>query len=238
MIRKLFILLAFICSGESFGQAMEKKTIVGTAAYGVPHLFKNTTRLITTSQLFKEAFEGNIVVKDFGGVNPIVYKAEYAFNKYFGLGVSGGFFTMKFSVEDRYNVLKTGQVLGSDQVDTYKIKILSFGYGIRPNFHIPFKKHPNADLFFGLGYGFNKNKVIIDFSSTDVSKVYPGFKYDWNFGFVYFSPTMGYRQYFGEYIGLNFELGYDKGAILSGGLALRLFHKVQKPVEKVEEVKK
>ena len=72
------------------------------------------------------------------------------------------------------------------------------------------------------------NKIEIDFSSTDVNKVLPGTKYDLSLpGFVYIAPSIGYRYYFNNFIGSNVELGYEKGAIIQLGLALRFNYKTE-----------
>jgi hypothetical protein len=229
MLCRFFILIFFGVS-HCFSQAFDDGAIVGSIGMGAPHLFKSSVKLVTSGQKFNDLFQGKLVVKDFGGINPVLYKAEFGFKNYFGLGISGGIWTMRFSVEDHYNVLKAAKITGTDSMDTYKFKITSKAIGIRPNFHIPLK-NDNVDIFFGLGLGMNKNKINIDFSSTDINRVIPDLDYDLNLpGFIYISPTIGYRQYFNEYFALNFELGYDKGAIISGGFALRLNYSYKDPV--------
>lgn len=221
-MKNVIIFFLAIYSGLVFGQAFEKGTIVGTLGMGAPHLVKATAKAVTGTKKFDDLFKGKLVVNNFSGMNPVLFKAEYGFKKYFSLGLSGGVWTMRFDVEDHYNVLKAGQITGKDSLDIYKFRITSTAIGIRPNIHIPFKNQ-NIDVFLGLGLGMNKNKMVIDFSSTDVNRVFPNLDYDLSLpGFVYISPTIGLRKYFNEFIGLNFELGYDKGAIISGGIALRL----------------
>ncbi len=228
-MKKLLIIFLCLTSKFNSAQAFEKGTIVGTIGMGAPHTIKAIVKTAAESERFDQLFKGKLVVKDFTGMYPLLYKAEYGFKKYFSLGISGGMWTMNFSVEDHYNIQKSAQITGKDSLDTYKFHIKSNALGIRPNLHIPLKKQ-NFDIFLGFGLGINKNKMVIDFSSTDVNRVFPDLEYELSLpGGIYFSPTIGFRKYFNEYIGLNFELGYDKGAIVSGGLALRLNYAYNKP---------
>jgi hypothetical protein len=92
------------------------------------------------------------------------------------------------------------------------------------------------DIFIGMGIGITKNTLNIDFSSTDVNKVFPNLDYDLSLpGGVYFAPTIGYRQYFNNVFGYSAELGYEKGAIVQAGLVLRLNNKPKENKKKVEE---
>ena len=53
-------------------------------------------------------------------------------------------------------------------------------------------------------------------------------------GGLYFAPSIGYRYYFNPYFGLNFELGYEKGAILQGGLVVKFNTKKANQEKKTE----
>lgn len=211
-------------------QSLSKNTVVLNANIGTPHLFKGIVKVAANSDAFKKNFDGTLEVSNIKGLNPISVKAEYAFTKYFTLGLSSAFWSIKFDVYDYYNVQNQNQ--GSflkDSLDTYSFKISSNSYGIRPNIHIPFKSSSD-DLYVGLGLGFTKNKLAIGFTSTDAGRIVKSFGKDLELdlslpGGLYFAPTIGYRHYFGNFIGLNIELGYEKGAIIQGGLAVRINHK-------------
>ena len=57
-----------------------------------------------------------------------------------------------------------------------------------------------------------------------MNKVFPNLKYDLSLpGGFYFAPTIGYRNYFNEYAGMNLDRGFDKGAILQAGFVVRIF---------------
>jgi hypothetical protein len=52
--------------------------------------------------------------------------------------------------------------------------------------------------------------------------VYPNFNYDLSLpGGIYLAPTLGYRYYPWEYVGANFEVGYEKGAFIQAGIIVR-----------------
>lgn len=219
--------LLFICfSYITKAQSLEKSDIMLNANYGVPHLYKGIVKIAAGREDFKKLFAGNLEVSDITGLNPISVKGEYGINKYFGVGLSMGFWSINFNVKDYYNLQNQNQgVFIKDSVDTYTFKISSKSFGIRPNLHIPLKSRSN-DIFFGLGLGITKNKLTIGFASTDAGRLAKAFGKDLEYslslpGGIYFAPSIGYRHYFGEYIGLNFEFGYEKGAVLQGGIVIR-----------------
>lgn len=202
-----------------FSQSFSEGELAFTGSIGTPHTFRNAVRLITKTDLFKETFEGYVEVK-VTGMNPTSYKGEYGVHKMFGVGVCVASWNMQAAVTDKYNVVRPGQSVATDEIDTYKFKMSSISFGVRPNFHFPFE-NKKTDLYIGVGLGFTKNSLTIDFASTDVNKVLPIDHYSFSLpGGFYFAPTLGYRYYFANFVGLNFELGWDKGAILQGGIAL------------------
>ena len=222
-MRHLLLLFFVFSISNYFAQAFTKKTIVVNANAGIPHLYKGIVKVATETELFKKQFSGKLEIKDFKGINPLFLKAEYGISKYVGIGLNCAYWNLSFKALDYYNLLKAGQVIGSDEMDTYQFKISSTSFGIRPNLHIPFKNDKH-DVYLGVALGLTKNKLGIDFSSTDVNKVFPNLKYDLSLpGGFYFAPTIGYRNYFNEYAGMNLELGFDKGAILQAGFVVRIF---------------
>lgn len=223
------IILAFFAVGpfKTFAQAFDKATVGVSVNIGAPHLYKGIVKLATESDRFKKVFNGKLEVSGFKGMYPVALKGEWGINKYFGIGLSASSWNMSFQVKDNYNVLHAGQATGTDEIDIYKFKLTSTSYGIRPNLHIPLKSSKN-DFYLGMGLGITSNNLNIDFSSTDVNKVFPNAKYDLSLpGFIYIAPSIGYKHYFNNFIGTNIELGYEKGAIIQGGLALRFNYKAK-----------
>lgn len=218
---KLFLLLFVASASLLKSQEYTEGDIALTGSIGAPHLFKGIVKAATGTEVFKSKFSGKLEVSEITGMNPIAVKAEYGIQKWLGLGISYSTWNMEFAITDYYNVLKAGAVTQTDEIDTYKFKVTSSSFGIRPNLRIPIKNRKH-DVYFGLGLGITKNSLNVDFSSTDVNKVLPNFDYDLSLpGGFYFAPTLGYRLYFIENLGLNLEVGYEKGAIVQGGLVIR-----------------
>ncbi|MBL7912575.1 MAG: hypothetical protein JNJ41_16055 [Bacteroidia bacterium] len=222
-----FLCLVTLC-GKS--QSVNKGDITLNANIGAPHLFKGIVKLATNSNIFKENFDGIIEISSIKGINPISLKAGLALDKNFTLGLNYSYWSLSFDVEDHYNAqnISYGSIY-EDSVDIYKIKIASSSFGIRPVFNFPLESYKN-DFYLALGLGFTKNQLTIDFSSTDAGRFVgifnKGLAYDLSLpGGFYFAPSIGYRHYFNPFIGLNFELGYEKGAIVQGGLVFRFNYK-------------
>jgi opacity protein-like surface antigen len=219
----LFILLsaAIFLNAQSY----HKNDITLNCNIGTPHLFKGIVKLAVHSRVFKENFDGILEVSSITGLNPLVFKGEYGINKMFGLGINYSVWKIKFDVTDHYNAQNQSAAFYKDSVDIYKITVASKSFGIRPNFHFPLKS-PRNDLYIGIGLGFTKNNLNIDFGSTDAGRFIKtfgrGLEYDLSLpGGFYIAPSIGYRHYFNKFLGLNFEVGYEKGAILQGGIVLR-----------------
>ncbi|MBA3682100.1 MAG: hypothetical protein H0W73_13225 [Bacteroidetes bacterium] len=224
----VFALLLFTLCGNS--QSVSKGDIALNVNIGAPHLFKGITKLAANSSVFKSNFDGIVEISSIKGTNPIAIKGEYAFDKLFTLGLNYSFWSLSFDVEDHYNAqnVSFGPIY-EDSVDIYKIHISSTSYGIRPVFHFPLES-PKNDIYIGLGLGITKNNLNINFSSTDAGRFTTIFRRELEVdlslpGGIYFAPSIGYRHYFVPGFGLNFELGYEKGAIIQGGLVFRFNHK-------------
>jgi len=212
---------------NALAQAVSKGDIILTANIGAPHLFKGIVKVATGSNAFKNNFDGKLEVSSIKGLNPIAVKAEYGFHKRFTLGLNYATWNLKFDVTDYYNIQNqsAGNIL-QDSVDVYNIKLKSTSFGLRPVFHFAGKSTRN-DWYIGLGLGITKNTVAVDFSSTDIGRTLgplaDRLKKDLSLpGGVYFAPSLGYRRYLNNYIALNFELGYEKGAIVQAGLSAKI----------------
>ncbi len=228
MYKKFICVTIFISLNLSvFGQSFSQGDIILNGNIGVPHLFKNIVKIAANSERFKENFEGVLEITAIKGINPVAVKAEYGFTKYFGLGLSWAFWNINFDVKDYYNV--QNQSFGTflkDSLDVYNLNISSKSFGIRPNLHIPIGSRSN-DLYIGCALGLTKNKLTIDFSSTDAGRTAKKFDKDLEYdlslpGGIYFGPSIGYRHFFGEYAGFNVEFGYEKGAVLQAGVVFRI----------------
>ena len=225
IIKKLLLIgLIFGCALKNEAQSFSQGDVIINGNIGTPHLFKRIIKVAANSNAFKENFGNVLEISSVKGFNPIAIKTEYGINEVFGLGINYSFWNINFEVKDYYNLQNQNQIV-KDSVDIYKINISSKSIGIRPVLHFPFESNKN-DLYIGLGLGLTKNSLNIDFSSTDVGRLAKNFNKDLEYdlslpGGFYFAPSIGYRRYFNPYFGLNFELGYEKGAILQGGLVVK-----------------
>lgn len=230
----LFLFIGFFY--RSGAQSFKKGDIILNANMGVPHLFKGIVKLAVKSDAFKKNFDGILEVSKITGINPLVIKGEFGLGKMFGIGVNFSTWTIKFDVTDHYNAQNIGAGnIYTDSVDVYKLKLTSKSFGIRPNFHFPIKNRKH-DVYFGIGLGITNNKLNLNFESTDADRFSKNFdrklEYDLSLpGGFYFAPSVGYRVYFNSFVGLNFEIGYEKGAILQGGIVFR-FNLLKQVTEK------
>jgi hypothetical protein len=228
-MKKFLFVLAACCllSGvQSQSHSLNPGDVILNVNIGTPHLFKFFAKAAVKSEAFKKSFDGQIEVSKIRGWNPVAIKGEYGVSEIFAIGLNYSFWTLRFDVMDYYNL--QNQNYGTylkDSVDTYKVNLTSTSFGIRPVLHLPFESYKN-DVYFGLGLGITKNKISIAFESTDAgrlaSKVRKDIVLDLSLpGGVYFAPSVGYRHYMNPFFGLNFELGYEKGAILQAGLVFK-----------------
>ena len=231
----LIFLVVFISNIKA--QSFSQGDIVLNGNIGTPHLFKKIIKVAANSNTFKKNFGDVLEISPIKGFNPVALKGEYRMNDMFSLGLNYSFWSIKFDVTDYYN-LQNQNVVVKDSADVYSIKITSRSFGIRPNFHIPFENQKN-DIYIGVGLGFTSNKLNINFSSTDIGRLAKSFGKDLEYdlslpGGIYFAPSLGYRHYFNPFFGLNFEIGYEKGAILQAGLVVKF---KTKKADKKEEKK-
>lgn len=227
-LRKSVLYLLLLLAPRFLSQetSVQKGDVALNVNIGTPHIFKALTKAVIKSQPFKDIFSGYVEIGNVTGMNPIIVKGEYTFNKWFALGLNYGTWKVGFDVTDHYNLQRqtAGQVL-RDSVDVYKVTISSTSFGIRPVFHLNLKDRKN-NFYFAFAFGITNNNLGLSFQSTDAGRtlgpVGTLLSQDLPIGGgMYFAPTIGYRHYFNSWLGLNIEAGYDKGALLLGGLAIR-----------------
>ena len=85
MKRTVLILAAICYSALGFSQGFNQGTIVAGFNMGVPHLYRGIVKIGTGSNVFKSKFNDRIEVSEVTGMFPILFRAEYGINKYFGL---------------------------------------------------------------------------------------------------------------------------------------------------------
>lgn len=85
------------------------------------------------------------------------------------------------------------------------------------------------DPYFGGTIGVSQYKTNIQFTSTLLGKQLPEKLFDFKKGYsTYFATTLGVRYFFVKEFGINAEIGWDRGALLFGGMVIKFPTKKQK----------
>lgn len=211
-LKHVLIFLLMVITGKALSQGFAKGDALVAIEIGATHLFKENVNRTTKSESFKTSFNGTINVSPIRGTNPIAIRYEYALSKNFGLGFSVCWWKIAFHVEDRFTVGSGNNA--SQKTDVYDYNLSSISFGVRPNYHFPLKSK-KIDLYAGGSFGLTKNKLVLNVPSA--------FAYYEGSGplALYLAPIMGCRYFLTDNFGLNFEAGYEKGALFLAGLALR-----------------
>jgi hypothetical protein len=187
---------------------------------GYPHI---TPALLKASiYAYNKLFpDGNL---DFSLSSHGVYniKAEYGLLENLGLGFAASYWDMSFKIQNNYT---------KDAVDFHddvNVDISAKAFGIRGNYHLVDETESRwFDLYSGFTIGTTYYQKNIVFTSTNpdrqindaIPKKLLNFHNGWS---TYFSATLGARVYPVRYLGLNAELGWDRGAFFFVGVALKL----------------
>jgi len=158
-------------------------------------------------------------------------KAEYGIMQTLGLGFAVSYWDMDLKIQNNYNKN------GVDQVDEINLKLTALGLGLRGNYHLVEDLETKMiDPYFGFTLGTTKYTKDLTFTSTNTERQIPEWVperlYKLKDGWAsYISSTFGVRIYPVKYVGLNFEAGWDKGALLFGGVVFNIPTKAVKAFE-------
>lgn len=215
IFRSVILFFCIVCFNYHLAaQVIQKGDIICSLSFGIPHLEKLKIKTSTQSHSFKSSFKGTVKVNYIRGTNPLTFKYEYCLGKYFGLGASLSFWSVRVNFQDDY--------AGGKYTDSYYYKFSCIALGIRPNFHIPIEDK-KADLYIGCAIGLSKRSVSADFHSSTVNLNpynYSYLEHDYK-ATLFVAPTLGYRKYISKNFGLNVELGYENRALFQVGLVFR-----------------
>lgn len=166
-------------------------------------------------------------------------KAEYAFTNDLGLGFAASYWNMGINVKNNYTDVDPTDNQSKAFEDNYDFKVSALALGLRGNYHFgDEKKKSKVDPYIGLTIGLTRYTYDLGFSSTFPSKQLPINTYQFKSGWgTYFSSTFGVRYYPISFIGLNAEIGWDRGAFLFGGIAFKFHSKPPKFLRDEEEKK-
>lgn len=149
-------------------------------------------------------------------------KAEYALLDNLGLGIAASYWDMKFNIQNDYSSN------GVNYTDNLDVTMSASAIGLRGNFHLTDEVESRVlDPYTGLTIGTTYYQKNFDLRSTNperqIDQALPkkilNFHDGWS---TYFSATFGIRIYPVKYMALNIEAGWDRGAFLFGGLAVKI----------------
>lgn len=226
-------LIVFVFSLESFSQdndsSLVKKRddfgfmpgdIVLSPNLGWPHVTPALIRAsIKAYERLSDSKQISATVTNRGVYN---FKAEYSPVEHMGIGLVCSYYDMSVNIRNDY---QKNNISYRDSMDIY---MSATAFGIRGNYHINEEVESRfIDLYTGMSIGVTYYQKDLVFGSSnperDVDEALPKRILNFNDGWLtYFAPTIGARIYPVRFIGLNVELGWDRGAYLFGGLAFRI----------------
>ncbi len=202
------LLLLFSANIKAQDVAFDKGTVVATAGFGFPDLYRGTLRV---------AYNGYTSTK-VTGFGPIILKGDYGIVKFkWGHSVGGGIVLgynatkVDFSYTDfRWNNGNNSGYYTYNQTDKYNTLTI----GARGSYHFFTKEKFDCYASVGLGLNINSHTQITN-DPTGYRSVSAG-----RSG-IYSAFTVGIRYFFTKNIGVYSELGWDMSAPIQAGIALK-----------------
>lgn len=190
--------------------------------YGIPNIsflvVKTSAKLI-----FKSTGSDNFSL-NFSQKGVFSGRAEYGLNSKLGAGVSFAYWQMTIGVKDNYFSNNPATGVYQNYVDDFKFNLSALAIGARLNYHFVNSENRESkiDPYIGASLGLTSYRLNFSFQSNYAGKVQPNATIGLKSGFgAYFGATLGLRYYPVKPVGLNFEVGYDKGALLFAGLIFK-----------------
>ncbi|CAG5083361.1 hypothetical protein [Parvicella tangerina] len=198
------VAIAFAAVSTSQAQVVEEGTILVDAYYGFPNLYTTTIKQAYASS----SGSSNVKV---GGIGPVGGKIEYLLADRIGLGLDVNY-TNTFVSYDEMGVDST-----SGNTTNYNYEVSRSVLRIFPRINFHFGNSDVFDGYAGVGAGYRMASWKFesndpDFGDQSVDGLIP----------VSFRAFVGGRYFFTDALGLNFEIGLGGGALLQGGLSLKL----------------
>lgn len=197
------IVALFLQPFSGKAQIAQKNKVFIDGYYGFPNLIGFTLKRKVNA--FSKNVLQDLVDLDIGGNGPYGGKIEYMFHDHIGVSI-GANASYSYAVFDGIDTLN---IQRHYEITRNVLRILP-----RINFHM--LSHEKADLFAGIGIGYNGSqwKFITDdpnFNSRDFNGI-P----------VAFRLFVGGRYFFTDFLGLNLEMGIGGGGLLQGGISFRI----------------
>ncbi len=157
-------------------------------------------------------------------------KTEYGITEDVGIGFAASYWNMNIYIENNYRDQDPVSNTQKDFKDEYSVKTSALALGIRGNYHFADEvKSKLIDPYIGFTLGATRYTYDLGFTSTFPDKKLPINTYQFKSGWgTYISTTAGIRFYPVSFIGLNAEIGFDRGAFLFGGIVFKIHSKPPK----------
>ncbi len=207
-MKSLALVIAMIIgSNAAHAQAFDEGTKVFSLGYGFPNFTKSVFKALSSSST-----DGSTKVT---GAGPIHFRFEYGLSETWGIGASINFANAAW--EDTYTGTVFNNVTQQNETKTFTDKWTRRALSALVRFNKHFPISDKADVFTGVGLGYNSVKNDYDSSNPDGIQ----FSVNNNLFPVGFEWTVGMRYYFTDNIGAYVEGGLAK-SILQFGLAIKL----------------
>ncbi|MES2763317.1 MAG: hypothetical protein V4677_13980 [Bacteroidota bacterium] len=183
--------------------AFEKGTIVATAGYGFPDLYRTNLRVSYNGYSSR-------TIRGFG---PLILKGDYGIVKFkwghsVGAGIVIGYSSTKVEYINNYYGPIAGVYTETDNYRTITI-------GARGTYHFYTKE--KIDCYASIGLGYNINSFTQTHNNPNGYYARTG---NARAG-LYSAFTVGIRYYFTKNIGVYAEGGWDMSAPIQGGVAIK-----------------
>lgn len=185
--------------------AFDKGTLVVTAGYGFPDLYRTSLRVSYNAYT-------STTVRGFG---PLLFKGDYGIVKFkwghsVGVGAVIGYNATNVNFTNYY--WNNSGFYNSPYIQTDKYQTITLG--ARGTYHFFTKE--KFDCYASVGLGFNINSYSY---SSNVPGRYVNSSHERSV--IYSAFTVGIRYYFTKNFGVYSELGWDLNAPIQGGICIK-----------------
>ncbi len=200
-MKLLFLGLAFVFTGLGLqAQVVQKGTLLIDGYFGFPNLYKS----ILKSDYADGSGVSNVKV---GGLGPIGGRIEYLIADKVGIGVDVNYTSTSVTFTE----------FSSSANTIYNYEIARSVFRFMPRFSFHFGNSESFDGYAGVGSGYRNAKWTFDsndpfYSGESISGIIP----------VAFRAFVGGRYFFSDLLGLHMEFGLGGGALIQGGLSVKL----------------
>lgn len=223
LMRNWILYLLILNSALSKAQAYELGDLSMNFNYGAPQITPAVIK-VGLNLYYKSKWADNsyqFSIKNTGVYNA---KLEYGVHENLSLGFAASYWSMGIDLQHNYNDNHPVTNVKTDFLDSYHFDVSAMAVGLRGNYHFfGGEKRKVIDPYSGLTIGLTKYTYNVGFKSDYPDKKLPADTYHYKSGLsTYFSGTLGMRVYPVKYLGFNFEVGFDRGAFLFGGVVFKI----------------